>query len=330
MTVRLGILGLGTWGQRLVSAINDGPEPSGRVRFTHACVRDREKYQDILQQHGLVPCSLEALLTCDEIDGLVIATPHSQHFAQCKQALLAGKHVFCEKPLAMTSEQTRALFELADRQGRVLAVGFNRRFLPAVAHLKAMIDRGELGTVINVEGNFSGAFGLTYSDDAWRASDSDAPTGGLTAMGIHMIDIFIHLLGPIESVQAQAFRNVEDIVVDDTVNLVVRFVSGVPGYLTTMMATAWIWRLQVFGSKAWAEMRCDNALEVQRVINADDRFVDRRPDVIRFPPCDTERLELEAFASAIRGEAAFPVAADDVIDGAFVLESAIDAAMRTR
>lgn len=325
MTLRLAILGLGTWGQRLVAAVNEGPQPSDLVRFTQACVRDSDKYRPILQRHGLMPCSFEALLECNAIEGVVIATPHSQHFAQCKRALLAGKHVFCEKPLAMTTEQTQVLYELADCHGRVLAVGFNRRFLPAVAHVKTMIDRGELGTVINIEGNFSGAFGLTYSSDAWRTSARDAPVGGLTAMGIHMIDLFIHLLGPIESVQAQAFRRVENMPIDDTVNLVLRFASGVPGYLTTMMATAWTWRLQVFGSKAWVHMRSDRALEIERVVEAEDRYLDREPEVVGFPPCDTERLELETFGRAICGEEPFPVQAHEVINGAFVMESAIDA-----
>ena len=200
----------------------------------------------------------------------------------------------------------------------------------AVAHLKKMLEDGDLGTVINVEGNFSGAFGLSYSSDMWRARDGDAPAGGLTAMGIHMIDLFIHLLGPIESVQARAFRRVENIPIDDTVNLAVRFASGVPGYLTSMMATPWIWRLQVFGTRAWVHMRSDTALEVQRVVKADDRYLDREPEAISFPPCDTERVELETFARVIGGETRSPIGAEEVINGAFVMESAIEAATGRR
>ena len=325
MTIPLAILGLGTWGQRLVAAVNAGPRPSGLVRFTHAGLRDSAKYASVLRDHGLAYCAFEDLLGGDDVEAVVIATPHSQHFAQCRQALLAGKHVFCEKPLAMTSGQTQELYELADHLGLVLAVGFNRRFLPAIAHLKRMIDEGVLGTVINVEGNFSGAFGLSYTSDAWRASDADAPAGGLTAMGIHVIDIFVHLLGPIESVQAQAFRRVEGVQIHDTVNVVVRFASGLPGYLTTMMATPWIWRLQIFGTEAWAQMRSDRALEVQRVVEADDRYLDRVPEVISFPPCNTEREELEAFGRALRGGERFPVEAHQVTNGAFVMDSVIGA-----
>lgn len=330
MTISLAILGLGTWGQRLVAAVNAGPQPSELIRFTRACVRDSTKYRRELRGHCLAPCPFEEALANDGINGVVVATPHSLHYAQSKQALLAGKHVFCEKPVAMTAPETEELYEIARRRSLVLAAGFNRRFLPAIGHLKEMIDQGELGTIINIEGNFSGAFGLNYTDDLWRASETDAPAGGLTAMGIHVIDLFIHLLGEIDTVQARAFRRVEGMPIDDTVNLAVRFASGVPGYLTTMMATPWIWRLQVFGSKGWVHMRSDTILEVQRLVKADDRYIDRPPELLSFPPINSERVELEAFGHAISGQESFPIEAHEVINGTSVMESAIGGILENR
>ena len=323
MTVRVAILGLGTWGRTLVAAVNGKCEPSDLIHFTHACVRDPTKHRASLTKYGLEPCSFEDALADKSIDGVAVATPHGQHYSQSRLALLAGKHVFCEKPAALTASETEELFDIAGRNDLTFAVGFNRRFLPAVARLSQMIESGELGTIINIEGNFSGAFGLNYEQDVWRASDDNAPAGGLTAMGIHVIDLFIHLLGEIDSADANAFRNVEGMHIDDTVNVSVRFKSGISGYLTTMMATPWIWRLQVFGTKAWVHMRSDTTLEMQRVVKADERYVEREPELLTFERGNPEREELEAFARAIQEAADFPVRPHEVINGAFVMESAI-------
>jgi hypothetical protein len=116
----------------------------------------------------------------------------------------------------------------------------------------------------------------------------------------------------ISAVQAQSFRLVHEIPFDDTTNMLFRFASGSTGYLVAMTATAPTLRLQVFGDKAAAELRGENRLEFVPVSG---------PKVTReWPAFDMERAQLEAFADAIDGKAAFPVPLDDVVAGIAVFE----------
>ena len=211
--------------------------------------------------------------------------------------------------------------------GIVLAVGHNRRFLPALRQLKSMIDAGELGTLLHIEGNFSGAFGVGYQPGMWRTSDKDCPAGGLTAMGIHVIDAFIYLCGSLDLIAAESRRRALSVDMDDTTLAVFEFENGMTGYLTTMMATAWIWRLQVFGTKGWVHMRDDRSLDIGLVDQPDERYSEGSLQTLSFDPVDTEQAELEAFAAAIAGHRPYPVPLEEVVNGIAAME-AITAATR--
>ena len=195
----------------------------------------------------------------------------------------------------------------------VLAVGHNRRFLPAMRKLKSMIDDGTLGKIINIEGNMSGHVGDRYKSGMWRVDRQESPAGGLAGSGIHVIDTMIHLIGPIAEVQAQSYRLVHEIEFDDTTNMLFRFASGATGYLVAMTATAPTFRIQVFGDRGAAELRGETVLEFVPVSGE---------KVIReYAPFSTERAQLEAFADAIEGRTPFPVSTDDVIAGIAVFEA---------
>jgi predicted dehydrogenase len=321
------IVGLGGWGQRLVESIQTDSHPrTEALRFTHAAVRNPSRVADFCQRQSLQIGLYADILDNADVDAVVLTTPHSVHADQVAAAAAAGKHVFVEKPLALTKSSAEMAAAACQEAGVVLALGHNRRFLPALQELKAMIDRGELGELLHIEGNFSGAFALGYRPGMWRTSSQDCPAGGLTAMGIHLIDAFIHLCGSVESVTAHSLRRVLPIELDDTTVAVVRFASGMSGYLTTMMATAWIWRLQVFGTKGWVHMRDDQTLDVRYVEDPDARYLDTAPKTLSFDKVDTQRAELEAFAEAVSGRQPYPVAVSEVVHGIAVMESIIDAA----
>lgn len=144
--------------------------------------------------------------------------------------------------------------------------------------------------------------------------------GGLP---IHLIDLFTFLHDEIVSVQAESFRQIPGLPLDDTVNLTLRFSNGTPGHITTMMATPWTWRVQVFGTEAWVLMTDDDRLEVQRIGKSNDRYINRPNETLCFDKVDTEQLELEAFASAIRGDADFPISAKEIISDTRILDEAI-------
>ena len=214
-------------------------------------------------------------------------------------AAAAGKHVFVEKPFTLDGASAARAAAACEAAGVVLAVGHNRRFLPAMKDLKALIDGGDLGRVLHVEGNFSGSVGLDLSAENWRANQVESPAGGMTAMGIHAVDAMIHLLGPIAAARCQSVRQVIEIDMDDTTSMLFRFESGVTGYLGTLTATRRCWRVQVFGTVAWAEMRGPRLLDVSTV--------DEQVETRRYEFLDMERAELEAFARAASGGPAYPL-----------------------
>lgn len=322
MTVRAAIVGLGRWGRRLVDAVQDGDVPASRdIRFVRGWTRTNDRARDFAAARGfeLVP-DFESLLIDPNIDAIVLATPHSQHVEQVIACSKAAKPIYVEKPLALTRDKALQAVQACAKANIVLAVGHNRRFLPAVRALSDLAAAGELGQLLHAEGNFSGPFGFDYDETAWRANQDEAPCGGLTLMGVHIIDAMIALMGPIGSLSATSFRQVLKIDLDDTSSATLRFASNASGYVSTLTATPRLWRLQLFGTRAWAHVLDHQILEVCKVGGRVERHT--------FETEDAERRALEHFARAVRGEAAFPVAIPDVLNGVAALEAFVDSARR--
>jgi predicted dehydrogenase len=310
--VRAAIVGLGRWGQRLVTA-NAGNPGSG-LSFTRAATRTPQKAQAFCAEHGLsMSPDLDALLDCDDLDAIVLATPHTQHAAQVRAIAATGRHVFVEKPLALGLSDARAAVAACEAAGVTLAVGFNRRFMPGYRFLNAAVTDGTLGTPMHVEGSFCGAFGYGYSDDMWRGSTEENPAGGMAAMGIHVLDAMIAALGPIRRVSTLSRRLALTCSLDDTTNVQMEFASGATGSLSTLMATASFWRLQAFGSKGWAHMP-----EEHRCVIAG---IDAAPREFAFDPVDSVAEELACFADAARGGAAYPVTGAQALAGVAAMEA---------
>jgi predicted dehydrogenase len=313
--LRLGIAALGRWGRRLVDAVQgEGVAPSSHVRFTRAWTRTPANAHDYAARRGMVLVdSYEALLADPGIDAIVLATPHTRHPEEIIAAAAAGRPVFCEKPLALTRADAVRAVAACEAARVTLALGHNRRFLPAYAELSRLLREGELGQPLHVEGNFSGSFGLEYDSTVWRADPRETPAGGLTLMGIHVLDAMIGLAGPVEAVAAQSLRQVLRIELDDTTGGMLRFAGGASGYASTLTATARLWRLQLFGTRGWAHMLDHHLLEVG-MIGAPVRRIE-------YPPVDAERRELEAFVRAAREGERYPVPLEEVVHGIAALEA---------
>ncbi len=289
------------------------------LRFSRAVTRSPDKAKDFCKAHGLLlGADFETLLGDSSINAVVIATPHSQHVAQIKAAAAAGKHVFVEKPLALTLEEGLDVATTCARHGVDLAVGFNRRFLPAYVGMEKLLAAGDLGVPMHVEGNFSGPFGYDYSDDMWRGSATENPAGGMAAMGIHVLDAMISLFGPVKQVAAKSARRVLKASIDDTTTVMLEFTSGATGSLSTLMATASNWRLQVFGSKGWAAMPDQQSLEFSIL----KQKVRRK----QFESVNTLARELDSFARSTQGRDAFPVSVRQALCGVAAMQAITESA----
>jgi len=318
--IHAAIVGVGRWGRRLVDSVQDSNlSPSGEIRFVRGWTRTAERARGFAAERGIdLAPDLDALLADPAIDAVVLATPHSQHVEQVLACARAGKAVYVEKPLALTGGQAREAAQACADAGVVLAVGHNRRFLPAMRSLFERVAAGEFGQLLHVEGNFSGPFGFDYDATAWRANHAETPAGGLTLMGIHILDAMIAVMGPIVSLSATSQRQVLEIDLDDTSFATLRFASGATGYLSTLTATPRLWRLQLFGTRGWAHVLDHEILEVCSVGGAV-----RRHDFARE---DAERISLEHFARAVRSEAPFPVPIADVLNGICAVQAFVDSA----
>lgn len=314
--IRCGIAGVGKWGQVLVDSVQG---KSDKITFTAGVTGRKERAQAYCDENGIdLRDNFDALLSDDSLDGIVLATPHSQHADQIVAAAAAGKPVFSEKPLTLDADDARHANEMMSGAGLPLCVGFNRRFLPAMKKLVDIATNGTLGTLVHVEGNISGNGALRYGADHWRASSDESPAGGMTAMGVHMMDAMISIAGRVDSLRAVSERMAAPVDVDDSTFASLKFASGPTGVLTTVFATHPLWRIQVFGSKGWAEVRDNNRLEV--------RLIDGGTDVTEFDAFDMNRAELEAFADTVADGTAFPVPVDDVIHGIDILNAVTNAA----
>ena len=307
----VAILGLGRGGSVLVDAVQGRSES---IRFIRAVVRTPAKYAALSARHGLdTGTDYAAVLADPKVKAIVLATPHSQHVEQVIRAAQAGKHVLCDKPFATDLAGAERAQAAADAAGVVLAIGFQRRFLPAYAELKRRIDSGALGDPVHVEANQSAPAGLRLGHDNWRSQPGEMRGGAMGGHGIHMVDMMIGLFGPIVRVNAWARKHYSGSVFDDTTLAMLDFANGRTGTLTSVLVTAPLHRITVMGTKGWAQI-------------ADHRFFEFRPlagavERIEFPEANIERIELEAFADAVAGKAPFAITRAEALHGQAVFDA---------
>jgi predicted dehydrogenase len=313
--IRAAIVGLGRWGQTLVTSVQG---KSDKLQFTHAVSRDPSRVRDFTAQHGLETVgALDAVLDNRDIDAVVLATPHSLHLAQIVAAAQARKAVFCEKPLTMTKADALRAAEACRAAGVVLGVGTDKRFFPAMEALARIAASGELGRVLHIEGNFSNEVAARLFSP-WRDSPDESPAGGLTGTGIHVLDSFVRVAGPVRRVQARllSHRPAPDPL--DTLSVLLEFDSGISGLLAAVRSTPAFWRVHVFGRDGSAEVLGRTEL----ILRKSGKDPERR----LFEPVDSVRVNLEAFSDAVAGRAAYPISPREIVDVVAAFEAIVKSA----
>jgi predicted dehydrogenase len=331
--INAAIVGLGWWGRTLVEAVQG---VSDDIRFVGAATRTvTAEASAFAQAQGLSLFEgYEAALAADDVDAVVLATPHSMHAAQTIAAAGAGKHVFCEKPFALTKADAEAAAHATEAAGVVLGLGYSRRFHPEMARLRERIRSGDLGTVLHVEATMTFPNALALTANQWRAHRDETPCGGLTPMGVHAIDGMIDLCGTIDHVFCQSIRRAVTIDADDTTAMIMRMTDGMSGYLGTMTATGPGFSFQVFGSNGW--VRLEGVTHVAGASSEERRT--RLFGACKFQPqkgqaevweaerYDVARAALDAFGRAVAGGDAYPISVAEMVHGAAVTEAIVRSA----
>lgn len=315
--LRVAIHGLGRWGTRLVESVRE----SRKIRIVKGVSRDPEKHAQFAKQTGLpLVSSYAEVLRDPDVDGIVLATPHSLHHEHIVEAARAGKHVYVEKPITLTRTTAEKALAACRAAGITLGLGFNRRFAPAYVEMMRRIRAGSIGDVLHVEGQHSGPTGYRLNAGNWRATRAEAPAGGMTARGIHALDGMIQIAGLVNSVYAISERRKlpAEVELDDTTSMLLKFAGGATGYLGTVFVTGDYYRVHAFGSKGWLEMRGDNELIACAL--------EGPPERVNFPAVDKERAVLEAFADAAAAGQPYMVPPEQAVNGIAVLEAIVASA----
>ena len=306
------IVGLGRWGRSLVEAVQG---KSARLRFVAGIEPDAGSAREYCARHSLTPQSDYAAALADPaVRAVVLATPHSLHLEQVLAAARAGKPVFCEKPLALRKTDAAKMIEACARAGVVLGVGHNRRWWPAMRELQRLVDAGELGQLLHVEGHNSNENSNQVAG-GWRTLPAESPGGGMTGAGLHVLDAMVGLAGPVRRAQAQLLERKPPPAPHDTVSVLLEFAGGASGLLATVRATPFYWRVHAFGTKGNAEVLGETEIVL--------RFSGQPPRRLQLEPADSLRNELEAFADAIDGRAPFPVPPRQMLQTVAAFEAVI-------
>jgi predicted dehydrogenase len=315
--IRAAIVGLGWWGRTIARDLATSsiirpilgidPDAGGRDAAAALGMRVAENF--------------DAALQAPDIDAVVLCTPHRFHADQIEQAARAGKHVFCEKPLCLTGSDVKRAVAAVKKAGVTLGIGHERRFEPAMIELRQRFKAGEFGEILQIEANFSQDKFLALPPDNWRLSPVHAPNGPLTATGIHLVDLSIACLGLPQSVWARLSTRGSDFANGDTLGVMLGFPGGANALLGAVLATPFVGRFAVFGSKGWMEIRDRTHPELPTGWDVGVCHRSGTPEMRFFAPHPAVRANLEAFATAAMGGAAYPVSTDEMLANVLTLEA---------
>lgn len=259
--ISAGVVGVGFIGVAHIEALRRlGVDVAGVVGSTPERARAKADAADLPK----VYTSVEALADDPDIDVVHIASPNNVHADQVRMCLAAGKHVVCEKPLALTSADAADLVERAREAGVVNAVCFNIRFYPLNHQMAAMVRSGEIGKPLFVTGSYLQDWLLLETDWNWRlVSEEAGPLRSVADIGSHWLDLarfvtgkrvvevmadlhtFVavrkHPAGPVETFAATTDDEElieEEMSSDDGAGILLRFEDGTRGTLSIAQTAA--------------------------------------------------------------------------------------------
>ncbi|MBC8154786.1 MAG: Gfo/Idh/MocA family oxidoreductase [Bacteroidetes bacterium] len=191
--IQVGVVGTGFIGPAHIEALRRLPN----VEVSALCEVSQELAEQKAAQLGIPRAyTFEELLKQDDITSVHICTPNFLHYSQSKAALLAGKHVICEKPLAKDLAEAEELVALAKQTGLVNAVHFNLRYYPLARQMKAMREKGELGDIYSIIGSYLQDWLFYDTDYNWRLEpDKSGDSRAIADIGSHLMDSLEYITG---------------------------------------------------------------------------------------------------------------------------------------
>jgi predicted dehydrogenase len=301
--LRVGIVGCGLIGRKRAEALRQRDEVVGAVDL------DLEAAERLVVDFGGEACADLAELLALEPDVAIVATSHDQLAALSMQALEGGAHVLVEKPAGLGTAQIRQLALVAEQASRLVKVGFNHRFHPALARVAAEVHSGVHGDLLHVRARYGHGGRLGY-DREWRADPARSGGGELIDQGMHLLDLIHWLAGPLPLHSALLRTQFWDTPVEDNAALILGVADDrvAPWAMLHVTWTEWknTFSLEVYCRTA--KLQVDGLVrsygpQVLRIYRMKPELGPPDLEEIGFPEEDVSWLaEWEHFAAALAGE----------------------------
>ena len=234
MTVNWGIIGMGDIATRVTAPAMARAKNN---RLAAVMRRDLGRAKELARESGAPKayCTVNELLEDDEIDAVYVATPLHAHASQTIMAAEHGKHVLCEKPLAMSVEEGERMVQACEANGVKLMVCYYQRFNRRHQKIKELLDAGEIGRVTAARLNFSSL--KPDEPGAWRQTPELGGGGNLMDCGSHCVDLLRYLIGEVTQVTALVDTLAFSYPVDDTATMLLKLDNGSHAVVSTHWST---------------------------------------------------------------------------------------------
>lgn len=318
--LRTAVIGLGWWGKEVIKRLAN----SDRIQIVAGVDIAADTVKDFLEDYNILLLNrYEDVLENLDIDAVILTTPNGLHEAQVLAAAAAGKQIFCEKPLTLSSAGAKRMLAACNEKGIQIGIGYERRYEGAMEETKRMLEDGELGTLLHMEFNASYNLFAGVTLKGWRHDPKQAPAGTMTALGVHHTDFMQSIAGPAKEVYSCAADRSPDYPGNDIVSILIKYESGVTGSFCTIGTTPFYQRMTVFGDRGWSEIR-----EVSNVDKPDPavltwRGMDEEIHTRTYSPTDTVTQNFHAWADAVAGKSAYRFSRQEILHNVEILEAIV-------
>jgi len=320
--VRFGIAGFGL---HAVKRLMPGFAKAKRCRVTALSRRSMAAARDSAAEYK-IPLgfdSVAAMAASPEVDAVLVTTPNASHLVDVLAAIDAGKHVLCEKPMAMNADECRQMVEAARRRGVVFGVAHVFRFDESVLRFRELLKSGKIGKVIFARSEFSFLADPSHPRK-WLYDSAIAGAGPIFDIGVHCIDTLRFVLNDeVTRVSASAASDERSGDVESAASLTLEFSRGTIGTVLVSYRAAYRTPLELVGDSG--VIRAEDALNVEHPIEIQLQREGKVVETATVSNQSVYALQVDAFADAVEGKSRFPIPGEE----GWQNQEVLDAAMRS-
>jgi predicted dehydrogenase len=316
--IRIGIIGLGWWGKQIVTCLSD----SSRFKVVAGCDIDTKMAAPFAASHRFdLTEDYRALLKRPDVDAVAVVTPHLLHEEMAVEAFRTGKHVFCEKPLALTAASAERILAACTKTGSVLGIGHERRYEPAMEEMRRLFETGALGRLLHLDANVSHSNFRRMDPSNWRRDPRHAPAGAWTALGIHLGDMFVSLAGRPTRVTGRTASQIFPPPSEDFVSAEIDFENGARGRITCLSTPPFYGRFTLVCDQGWVEVQEGGNVDIGIPSSFIHCAVDGSRQTRTYEHANTVRMNFEAWADAVEGRAPYRFIAEELLSNIRILDA---------